>query len=337
MNPSFHFNVDSQGNRIYDDPIVNRAYINLNRLSDFVYKCQDKTDSEYAYICQNINTDGNTTTTSDFLVNLLVGGFEFMGDIEFPWVGKTGGKIAGWILSALVESWRSAPPPSLQNDFNNVWNGTKAAYEETKLNIDTWAYNLNLTIWKKQFVCPKTKEIVTISQLGTIDFLPDDNDPQSDIGAIAVAKKCDYMINQILVPTRWKFSNVDNGDWWNCYYTRWNDSHPYDGPFYDGLTTQYLLGMYTSFPDIDIVDAQEKANFYVYFTKEYAENYIHNWFSNDRLYKGTNYRKWNLINRNDGGTAPDSFIAYLFNDGPGGNSKSGISSRDDVFTNWNMK
>lgn len=67
-----------------------------------------------------------------------------------------------------------------------------------------------------------------------------------------------------------------------------------------------------------------------------TENYIHNWFSDDRLYKGTRYRKWELINSDDGGTAPESFISYLFNDGPGSDAQNGISSHEDIFNNWSM-
>ena len=197
-------------------------------------------------------------------------------------------------------------------------------------------FELNIDIWTYPYICPKTKKIVTISQLGDIDFLPDNNNPESDTGAIFLAKKSDYLINKILVPTRWKFSPNQSDIWWNCYYTRWNSNYPYEGPYYDGLTSQSLFGTYTSFPDIDVIEAQENANHYVYFSTEESDEYDHNWFSNDRLYKGTKYNRWNLINRNDGGTAPDSFVSYLFTDGPGSDSKNGISTHDDIFTNWNL-
>jgi hypothetical protein len=357
---SFHFIIDNQGNRVYDDSDVQLAYINLGRLSDFILNCQIKTELEYTNICQNVSADGDTNTTSDFLINLLVGGFEFMGDIEFPWVGKTGGKIAGWLLSALVDTWRSAPPPSLQNDFNNVWNGTKQAYDEAKLDVDTWRENLDETngpqLWTKEFKCPKDGSIVTISQLSTVGYLPDSNTPEFDSGSIAVANQSKYLMNKILVPTRWKYVNTGNDNWWDCYYTRWNDSYPYDGPHYDGLSIQYIYGVYTSFPDMDVVDAQTNANHYIYFSKEDTQEYDHNWFSNDKLYKGTKYRRWNLTNKYDNiinnhtkhqplrseicslvrGTAPESLINYLFNDGPGGNKDNGITSHDDVFNNWNL-
>jgi hypothetical protein len=336
----FHFNLDNQGNRIYDDPDVQLAYVNLGRLSDFVGNCQIKTELEYANIKDNINTDGNTDTNKDFLVNLLVGCFEFMGDIDFPWVGKTGGKIAGWILSALIDTWRSSPPPSLQTDFNNVWNGTKQAYNETKLAVDSWRENLDEIngpeLWIKPFVCPKTGETVTISQFSTFGYLPDKDTTEFDSGSIAVANQSKYLMNKILVPTRWKFNHVGDESWWNCYYTRWNSSYPYNGPFYDGLSVQCMFGVCTSFPDIDIVQSQTQANHYVYFSTTDTEEYDHNWFSNDRLYKGTKYTKWFLINKNDGGTAPDSFISYLFKDGPGGDSINGIANHDDIFNNWSM-
>ena len=250
---SFHYKLDIQGNRVYDDSDVQLAYVNLGRLSEFVLNCQIKTELEYTNICQNVSADGETNTTSDFLINLLVGGFEFMGDIEFPWVGKAGGKIAGWLLSALVDTWRSSPPPSLQNDFNNVWNGSKQAYDEAKLAIDTWHENLNEIngpqLWVKEYKCPKTGEIVTIKDLSTIGYLPDNTSPEFDNGSIAIANQSKYLINKILVPTRWKYVNTGNDVWWDSYFTRWNDSYPYDGPFYDGLTIQYIFGIYTSFPD----------------------------------------------------------------------------------------
>jgi hypothetical protein len=336
----FNYTPDAQGERIYDDPQVQKAYVNLKRLSDFVGNCQIKTELEYNNIKDNVQADGDTNTSTDFLINLLTGAFEFMGDINFPWVGKTGGKIAGWILSALVDSWRSAPPPSLQQTFNNVWNGTKQAYDEAKIAVDTWRENLNPQLgpdlWVKPFKCPKNDDIVTISQFGSIDYLPDNDSPEFDTGAIAVSNQSKYLINKILVPTRWKFSYDADDTWWNCYYTRWNDSHPYDGPFYDGLTAQTIFGVYTSFPDIDVVDNQTEANHYVYFSTEDTEQYYHHWFSNDTLYKGTKYVRWHLINTNNGGTAPDFFISYLFTDGPGGDSKNGVATHDDVFNNWSM-
>ena len=334
----FTFTLDDQGERIYTDMNVQKAYINLSRLSKFVENCQIKTELEYNNICMNVQTNGDTTTTSSFLINLLTGCFEFMGDVEFPWVGKTGGKIAGWLLSALVDTWRSQPPPSLQNDFNNVWNGTKQAYDETKLAVDTWRINLDpingSQIWTKPFTCPKTKEVVTISMLGSIDYLPDESTPDYDNGAIAVANASKYLINKILVPLCWYFSNNGNDNWWNCYYTRWNSDYQYEGPFYDGLTSQTIFDTYTSFPDIDVVDKQENDNHYIYFSQEDAEEYDHNWFSSDRLYKGTKYRRWQLLNKN-GGTAPESFTSYLFNDGPAG-TKNGIASHDDIFNNWSL-
>jgi hypothetical protein len=333
--PSFHYSTDDQGNRVYDDSDVQRVYVNLKRLSDFVGACQTRAELEYTYICQNVSADGNTSTALSFLVNLLVGGFEFMGDIEFPWAGKTGGKIAGWLLSALVDTWRDEPPEPLQQDFNNVWNGTKAAYDQTKLTVDGWRENLGPDVWTTERKCPDGS-VVAVSQLATVGYLPDTADTEFDLGAIAVANQSRYLMNKILVPTRWCYVETGDANWWDSYYTRWNSSHPYDGPFYDGLSVQCAFGVCTSFPDMDIVDAQEQANHYVYFSKEYAEEYDHNWFSNDRLYKGQKYRRWNLQNRN-GGTAPDAFITYLFKDGPGGDSVNGIAARDDVFANWGLK
>ena len=337
--PSFDYIIDSEtGERIYQDPDVQRVYVNLGRLSEFINRSQVKSDLEYTYICQNVSTSGDTNTNLTFLCNLLVGAFEFMGDVEFPWVGKAGGKIAGWLLSALVDTWRSEPPESLQNDFNNVWNGTKQAFDEAQLTVDTWRNQLDASVWTKEYTCPKTKEVVTVSQLADVGYLPDpQGDPEFDLGAIAISKQTDYAMCSILVPSKWRYENDGEDTWWNCYYTRWNDQYPYDGPFYDGLTAQYLFGVYTSFPDLDVVENTEKIYHYKYFSTSDDERYDHNWFSNDRLYKGTKYTRWNMINKDDGGTAPDSFIGFLFKDGPGGNPDSGIALRDDVFNNWGMK
>ncbi len=338
---SFESYIDpNTGNRIYEDHQVQKAYINLDRLSSFVGWCQVKAELEYTDICKNVESDGNTSPSTDFLINLLVGGFEFMGDIEFPWVGKTGGKIAGWLLSALVDTWRSSPPPDIQKEFNDVWSGTKQAYDDAKLAVDDWKARLNPKdgpeIWSRPFTNPKTKEVVTVSELGTMtDYLPEPNTTDYDNGAIAVAAQSKYLMSKILVPLRWQFVDVETGIWWDCYYTRWNDSYPYDGPFYDGLSVQCMFGTCTSFPDIDIIQAQTEQNHYVYFSKEYREEYDHNWFSNDRLYKGNTYTKWNLMNKN-GGTAPESFISYLFTDGPGSDPANGIATHDDVFNNWSM-
>lgn len=339
--PSFDYITDEQGERVYEDSDVQLAYINLGRLSDFVGNCQIKTDLEYTNICQNVSADGNVDSSTDFFINLLVGGFEFMGDIEFPWVGKTGGKIAGWLLSALVDTWRSAAPPNIQDMYNNVWNGTKDFYDTVKLTVDGWREGLTPTdgpgLWEKPFVCPKTGETVTISQLATCGYLPDKETVEFDSGAIAIANQGKYLINKILVPSRWAFRANGDDNWWNCYYTRWNDSHPYEGPFYDGLTAQYFFGVYTSFPDLDVIDAQSGTDHSLYFSQEDTDMYEHNWFSDDRLYKGTKYRRWNLINKHDGGTAPDSFVGYLFTDGPGGDAKHGVASHGDIFQNWGLQ
>lgn len=270
---TFTYYVNSQGEREYDDPLVQKAFVNLGRISDFVQECQIKTELEYQNICQNVSTNGDTNTSTDFLFNLLIGGFEFMGDIEFPWVGKEGGKIAGWILSALVETWKSEPPPSLQNNFNNVWNGIKQSYDQVKLTVDTWRNQLDPIngpkLWSRDFICPKNQEIVHISQLGLCDYLPDNHTPEFDNGAISVSNQSKYLINKILVPIRWKFNQIDTDIWWDCYFTRWNETYPYAGPFYDGLTAQYIFGRYTSFPDLDVVNPQTSASHYLYFSKEY--------------------------------------------------------------------
>jgi hypothetical protein len=333
--PSFAYSTDAQGQRIYDDPTVQRVYVNLQRLSDFVGAAQVKTELEYTYICQNVQADGDTDTSRDFLINLLCGAFDFMGDIEFPWVGKAGGKIAGWLLSALVDTWRSTPPPSLLADFDNVWNGTKEAYDQVKLTVDGWSENLGPAVWTEEHTAPNGST-ATVSQLADVGYLPEPTTTEFDAGAIAVANQSRYLMNRILVPTRWHYTQQDSDVWWNCYYTRWNDSYPYDGPFYDGLSIQTLFGITTSFPELDVVDAQESQRHYVYFSREDTEEYDHNWFSNDRLYKGIRYRCWELRNRADGGSAPDAFISYLFTDGPGGDSTNGIASHDDVFNNWGM-
>jgi len=340
--PSFKFIIDSKtGERVYEDSNVQLVYINLNRLSKFINRSQIKSELEYTYICQNVSASGDTNTNLTFLCNLLVGAFEFMGDVEFPWVGKTGGKIAGWLLSALVDTWRDSPPQSLQNDFNNVWNGTKTAFDEAQIAVDTWhdslTEELGPDIWFKPYVCPKTKETVTISQLADVGYLPDESDVDFENGAIAISKQCDYLMCYILVPSKWHFDYDEYDNWWDCYYTRWNSSYDYDGPFYDGLSIQTLFGITTSFPDIDVVDATEQQYHYKFFTKEYTEEYDHHWFSNDKLYKGTKYTRWSLVDKNNGGTAPDSFIYFLFKDGAGGNPQSGIANRDDVLNNWNMK
>lgn len=336
--PSFNYTINPDtGERLYEDPNVQLVYINLGRLSKFINQSQIKSELEYAYICQNVSASGDTDTNLSFLCNLLVGAFEFMGDVEFPWVGKTGGKIAGWLLSALVDTWRDEPPQSLQNDFNNVWNGTKQAFDEAQLTVDGWRESLNADIWTKPYICPKTKETVTVSQLADVGYLPDETDTEFDAGAIAISKQTDYMMCSILVPSKWRYDSDGHDTWWDCYYTRWNDSYPYDGPYYDGLSIQTLFNITTSFPDLDVVDATENQHHYIYFSKSDTEEYDHNWFTNDRLYKGTQYNKWQLVDRDNGGTAPDTFIAFLFKDGPGGNANYGIANRDDVFNNWGMK
>ena len=338
--PSFHYTIDSQGERVYDNSGVQLVYVNLGRLSDFIGNAQVKSELEYTNICQNVSADGNTDTTLSFLVNLLVDAFGFMGDMEFPWAGKAGGKLAGWLLSALVQTWQAAPPPSLQSDFNNVWNGIKQGYVEAILAVDGWREGLNPTtgadIWAAPHICPVTKETVTVSQLADIGYLPERATTEFELGAIAIANKSRYLMNRILVPSRWKYDADGEDVWWDCYYTRWNDQYPYNGPFNDGLSVQTLFGITTSFPDTDVVDAQENDAHYRYFSEEDAEEYDHNWFSDDRFYKGTRYRRWNLKNTADGGTAPDSLIQYLFKDGPGGDSVNGIAFRSDVFGTWGM-
>lgn len=340
--PNFYFSIDeTSGERVYVDPSVQLVYINLKRLSLFVQRSQDKSELEYDYVRESILASGNTNTGLSFLCNLLVGAFEFMGDVEFPWVGKTGGKVAGWLLSALVDTWRDEPPQDLQKDFDNVWNGMKTAFDQAQLTVNNWkdslTPDLGPSIWNKPYTCPKTGEVVTISQLADVGYLPDDTSVEFDEGAIAISKQCDYMMCSILVPSKWVYQSDGSDNWWDCYYTRWNDSHPYSGPFYDGLSIQTLFGITTSFPDSDVVDATEQEHHYVYFNTEDTEEYDHNWFTDDRLYKGTKYLRWNLVDRENGGTAPDTFIAFLFKNGPGGSPDFGIATREDVFNNWNMK
>ena len=325
--------MNSHDELVYNDSNVKKACINLGRLNKFIDSCLIKTELEYINICQNIGTtNGNTDTPSDFLINLLIDCFEFIGTINFSWTNK----IISCLLCGLVDTWIYTLPTSLQNDFNNVWAGIKQAYDEVKLTINKWINNLNSIIWSTPIICPKTNSVVSISQLSSIDYLPLPDTTEFNSGATGVAKQSKYLINKILVPTRWQYNDTGNDNWWNCYYTIRKSSYSYDGPFYDGLTAQYLFGSYTAFPDIDVVKFQTDANHYIYFSKENTRKYVHNWFSNNKLYKGTKYIRWNLTNKIDGKPAPDSFINYLFTDGPGGNSANGITTCDDVFNNWNL-
>ena len=43
----FSWSLNEQGERVYNDANVQKAYINLKRISDFVNECQIKTEFEY--------------------------------------------------------------------------------------------------------------------------------------------------------------------------------------------------------------------------------------------------------------------------------------------------
>ena len=92
--PTFTFKIVN-GEKVYDDPYVQKVHLQLQKLSKFINHCQDKSELEYANITQNISVAANAPikTTSDYLIELLKYGFEKIADVEFPYFGTLGGKV----------------------------------------------------------------------------------------------------------------------------------------------------------------------------------------------------------------------------------------------------
>lgn len=364
--PSFTYTYDDQHNKVYDDPNVQKVYVQLNRLADFVSSCQTKSELEYANISQNISVAPNAPikTTADYLIDLLKFCFEKIADVEFPYFGTMGGKVISYLLVGLVDKWteKELRPDTLQDTYNVVWDGIKAIFDTTKLQVDNWHENME-DYWFKEYTYDN--KTATISQLSDIDWLPLKNDTLFDEACIVIADKSRYMMTMKMLPSKWTFKYIDSDNVWDKFYTRWNDGYAWDGPHWqndkscpNGTTGwqnyfKYWMGplehyffyyeggqpAYSDRPAKPYTFFHGPKNPVTNFGDDYnTDSYEHNWFTDDVKWVGWRFDRYELQDIN-GGTAPESLTTFLFRDDCRGQETNdkGLTTRLDVFDNWNIK
>ena len=364
--PSFANHIDqATGEVVYDDSQVQKVYLQLKRLSAFIGYCQIKSELEYTNISQNISVAANAPikTTADYLIDLLKWGFEKLADVEFPYFGTLGGKVVSYLLTGLVDEWtkKEQRPDTLQDTYNVVWEGVKSAFDNAKLCVDEWHDNIE-KYWQVQYTYNGNP--ATIADLAGIDNLPTEGNTNYDLAALFVAAKTKYQMTMKMLPSKWKFVLKDTDDVWDQFYTRWNDSHPWDGPhwqndketpngttgwqnyfgYWMGPLEHYFFfyeGGQPAWPD------RPRKNYTIFrgpvnpvtnFGDTYnTENFTHNWFSDDIKWVGWGFERWELQD-GSGGTAPDSLTDFLFKDDCRGDETNtrGLTTRQDVFENWGI-
>ena len=350
--PSFLYDIDkATGEKIYRDPNVQLVYINLGRLGDFTTLCQIKSELEYTNVCQNLSQDGKTDTALDFLINLMTGSIEFMGDINFPWVGKTGGKIASWIINGIIDTYREQTPDDLQNDFNEVWDGIKTMFDTIKLDLDKRREDME-KYWFEKYTDPKSGNSASISMLSQNGYLPEPNTTEFDEGAIFVANKSVYWMTMKILPIKWNIVKYGKRVMDLQYYHRWNSNYDWQGPIScDGnYDCDYGCGMecgdqvHSDHNIVKCIECWQKANIDPtgkashFWTEKYDRGFEHNLFTDDRLYCGLMLHTWELREKgsNPYGVPQDSMLHWLFIDDSNGNTlnSNGVTRRDDFFRNW---
>lgn len=364
--PNFTNHMDASiGEVVYDDPQVQKVYLQLKRLSVFIGYCQIKSELEYANISENISVaaDAPIKTTSDYLIGVLTWTFGKLVDAEFPFFGTKGGEVVSHLLTGLVDEWtkKEKRPNTLQDTYNVVWDGVKSAFDTTKLSVDEWHDNIE-KYWQVQYTY--NGNTATISDLEAVDDIPTDGNVNYDLAAIFVASKTKYQMTMKMIPSKWKFVLKDTDYVWDKFYTRWNSSHQWDGPYWqnDKETPNGTTGMQNYFGYF-----MEPLEHYFFFyeggqpayqdrprknytifrgpvnpvtqfgDKHTAVNFTHNWFSDDIKWVGWHFDKWELQD-GDGGAAPDSLTDFLFRDNYTGKEANarGVTTRQDVFENWGI-
>lgn len=324
--PDFSFTMDDRGNKVYNDPLVAKVYGNLLNLSDLVERAQDKADNEFNDVSRMILVDGKQDKSTDFLINIICSSFEFIADVEFP-----GAKIAAWLLTGLIDTYRHDTPTDLQGDIDDAWKGLSKAFNSVSEDVSKWIDHPE-KYWDVKYTSPYTTDTASIGDLNTIDMIPNRFQEEFKEAAILIGNKAKYLVTKSLLHRKWRFKNIDTDVWWDEYYTRWNDTYPWDGPKYDGLQTQCMFGICSSFGPDQIVDNILNDNHAIYVSIENHKEFTHNWFRNDTNYIGNYYKQWLLVD--DNGTAPENLLYWLYTDKP--TNQDGIASRSDVFTNWGL-
>jgi len=363
--PQFTYKIVN-GEKVYDDSTVQKVHLQLQKLSKFINHCQEKSEFEYANITQNISVAANAPikTTSDYLIDLLKYGFEKIADIEFPYFGTLGGKVVSYLLTGLVDKWteKENKPDHLQDTYNVVWDGVKGAFDTTVLSIDTWNDNIE-QYWS--VVYTYNGNSASISDLANIDWIPEEGNVAYDSAAIFIAGKSKYMMTKKMLPSKWTIKHIDSANVWDKFYTRWNDSHDWNGPQWqndrstpDGGTTgwQYLFGYwmgplehyfcfyegeqpaYSDRPKKAYTIFRGPVNPVTNFGDPYnTDTYVHNWFTDDEKWVGWKFDRYELQDFN-GGTAPESLTNFLFRDDHTGKetNEAGLTTRQDIFENWGI-
>ena len=324
--PDFSYTLDDQGFRIYSDPVVAKVYGNLRNLSDLVERSQDKADNEFQDVARMIMVDGKQDKATDFLINIICSSFEFIGEAEFA-----GAKIAAWLITGLIDTYRESTPTDLQGEIDDAWQGLSKAFQSVSDDVSDWMDKPE-KYWGVKYTSPYSTDTASIDDLNVIDMIPNNSQKEFKEAAILIGNKAKYLVTKSLFHRKWRFENTNTGVWWDAYYTRWNSNYDWDGPKYDGLNIQCMFGECTSFVD-QIVDNVLNSNHAIYISTEHHEEFTHNWFSNDTNYVGNYYRQWLL--QDDNGTAPEELLHWLYTDGPTANP-DGIASMSDVFTNWEL-
>lgn len=363
--PSFEYHWDEQHNKVYVDPNVQKVYLQLSRLSNFIESSQFRSELEYGNISQNIGVaaDAPIKTSLDYLVSLLKFAFEKIADVEFPYFGTLGGKVVSYLLCGLVDKWtdKQNKPDTLQDTYNVVWEGVKAVFDTTKLQIDKWHDNIG-EFWFTEYSYNSNN--ISISQLADIDWLPLKTETLFDEACIFVGNKSRYMMTMKMMPSKWKIKYIDSDNVWDQFYTRWNDNYSWDGPHWqndrstpNGTTGWqkyfgywmgplehyffYYEGGQPAWPDRPAKPYtifRGPVNPVTDFKSSYnTDSYEHNWFSDDVKWVGWRFDRYELQD-NNGGTAPDSLTTFLFRDDCRGNETNdrGLTTRTDVFENWGL-
>jgi hypothetical protein len=368
----FTFDWTEGNKKKYKDARVNLAYQNLTLLSEFIEACKNNaTDSAIVTRCiEKILVKKDDSTYSfglEFLMNIAIGSFEFMENVEFPFGGEIGGKIASWLLSGAAEAWRDGfepTPQDLLKEFNTISAAIYQTLQSLKEKVDEICSDLEGHWWDSKKM-PNTDKEMFVYQFaqgyGTKDEVrfPADNDPRWDLGIDAFVKKLEYYISMYLLPKVWSVyqNSPDFEDvfWEQQWYYKYWKNDPWQGPinytddnclYHNNFHSKYCSDVWNIRPAaIEAMSDNEWPHYdhdsmFIWWEPHQIES--DDWITNDHLYVGQLVH-FSVLRRGDwDGDRPDSeFCKWLFKDDGFGNlhsdSDNSVAMRSDVFNNWGIK
>lgn len=357
---TFTYHIDeTTGLRKYDDPKLQKLYLNLRIISKSVWELQTRAQIDLLDAQNNCGASAVKDQTAQILGMFASKLFEGLS-VFFP--QGTGAAIAAMIIGRAISGvitvvvQKSDPQSDIQKKANEIRSGMDAIFSALKKEIDLINSDFE-SRWSQPIHCqgyldPQLSGDIYLGQLANFDqLLPDDTDPNWDDFMQFMQKRNLYIIVSQLLSAKWKVKR------WPSYQVK-DNYHQGGGYHYDFDYLQYNPHIDDDFWCQKFVGIPER-DFGSYFlvnttNDNKTSSDFSNWLSNICL-TGSWYQKyssyWNRLEAftyqdgskqfsgnwvhsyvmvdSNGDFAPTSLTEWLFISG-----EKGIATKEDVYQNW---